>query len=198
MSRLDCVHVFRRVPPKCTRQARLTLGCCISVEHGDIAAEAHCLQRTLAAAAVPPIARWRSDAPPLPGGLLASDDLPYLAAGTGDVSWIGSGSVATATRGSHSSQLGRYQFQSPSSFMLAGSRTPRMIVASIRTAAAKPTPNCFNKSNDSVMKTEKTSTITIAALVTTPAVVLIPCSTASSVDMPWSTPSRMRLRMKTW
>ena len=62
----------------------------------------------------------------------------YLATGTGRASAIGSGSVATATRGSHSSQLGRYQFQSPSSFMLAGSKTPRMIVASIKTAAAKP------------------------------------------------------------
>jgi hypothetical protein len=34
------------------------------------------------------------------------------------------------------------------------------------------------------MKTENTRTITMAALVTTPAVVLIPCSTASSVDIP--------------
>ena len=40
--------------------------------------------------------------------------------------------------------------------MLAGSKTPRMIVASIKTAAAKPTPNCFSRSNDRVMKTEKT------------------------------------------
>src|SRR5512132_2370794 len=117
MSRLDCVRAFLRVPPKCSRQATLTLGCCtrrntVTSPRKPIAC------RALAAAAVAPIARSRSEAPPLPGGLLASDDLPYLAAGTGDVSWIGSGSVATATRGSHSSQLGRYQFQSPSSFML--------------------------------------------------------------------------------
>ena len=35
-------------------------------------------------------------------------------------------------------------------------------------------------------KTENTPTITIAALVTVPAVVEIPCWTASSVDMPRS------------
>src|SRR5436309_2378903 len=35
--------------------------------------------------------------------------------------------------------------------MLAGSKTPRMIVASINTATAKPTPNCFSRSNDRVM-----------------------------------------------
>ena len=73
-----------------------------------------------------------------------------------------------------------------------------MIVASIRTATANPTPNCFSRSKDRVMNTEKTKTMTSAALVTMAAVVLIPCSTASSVDMPWSTPSRMRLMMKTW
>ncbi len=30
--------------------------------------------------------------------------------------------------------------------MLAGSKTARMIVASIKTAAARPTPNCFSLS----------------------------------------------------
>jgi hypothetical protein len=42
-------------------------------------------------------------------------------------------------RGSHSSHRGRYQFHSPS-FIVAGSSTPRTIVASIRIAAARPTP----------------------------------------------------------
>ena len=82
--------------------------------------------------------------------------------------------------------------------MLAGSKTARMIVASIKIAAARPTPNCFSRSNDDVMNTEKTRTITTAALVTTPAVILIPCATASSVDMPRSNASRMRLMMNTW
>jgi len=36
--------------------------------------------------------------------------------------------------GSHSSHDGRYQFQSPRSFMVVGSRNARMIVASTSTA----------------------------------------------------------------
>ena len=73
-----------------------------------------------------------------------------------------------------------------------------MIVASIRTAAASPTPNCFSSIACSVAKIANTPTITNAALVTTPAVDLIPCATASSVDMPRSYASLMRPRMKTW
>jgi hypothetical protein len=38
--------------------------------------------------------------------------------------------------GSHSSHLGRYQFQSPRTFIDAGSRIARTTVASIRMAAA--------------------------------------------------------------
>ena len=41
---------------------------------------------------------------------------------------------------------GRYQFHSPSSFIAAGSRTPRMRVASSRTATASPTPICLMSS----------------------------------------------------
>jgi hypothetical protein len=59
-------------------------------------------------------------------------------------------------------------------------------------------PNCFSIRIESVPKTANTNTITIAALVTTPAVVLIPCATASSVDIPRSYASRTRLRMNTW
>ena len=56
-----------------------------------------------------------------------------------------------------------------------------MMVASISTAAARPTPNSFMSRIGSVAKIENTLTITTAALVTVPAVVLIPCSTASAV-----------------
>ena len=49
-----------------------------------------------------------------------------------------------------------------------------MIVASMRTATARPTPNCLKIIACSVPKIEKTATITIAALVTTPAVDLTP------------------------
>ena len=57
--------------------------------------------------------------------------------------------------------------------MLAGSRTPRMSVASSRTAKARPTPICLNIMNESVPKIANTPTMTTAALVTTPAVLLI-------------------------
>ena len=43
------------------------------------------------------------------------------------------------------------------------------MVASISTAAARPTPSCLNSSSDSVAKMLNTPTITAAALVTTPA-----------------------------
>ncbi len=52
--------------------------------------------------------------------------------------------------------------------------------------------------NESVAKIENTATITSAAALTTPAVDLIPWATASSVDSPRSTASRIRLRMNTW
>ena len=45
---------------------------------------------------------------------------------------------------------------------------------------------------------ENTVTITIAALVTVPAVEPIPRSIACSVGMPRSTSSLIRLRMNTW
>ena len=48
------------------------------------------------------------------------------------------------------------------------------MVASIRIAAASPTPNCLKISIWRVAKTAKTQTITTAALVTTPAVDLDP------------------------
>ena len=82
--------------------------------------------------------------------------------------------------------------------MLAGRSTARTIVASISTAAARPTPACLISSDESVPKIEKTPTMTRAALVTTPAVTVIPCRTASSDVIPESTPSRTRLRMNTW
>ena len=43
-------------------------------------------------------------------------------------------------------------------------------------AEARPTPICLNSIDDSVAKMANTATITIAALVTTPAVLLMPVS----------------------
>ena len=64
------------------------------------------------------------------------------------------------TRGSHCSGLGRYQFQSPRSFIVAGSSTPRMMVASIRMAEASPTPNSLKSTRLSVTKIPNTPTMT--------------------------------------
>jgi hypothetical protein len=99
---------------------------------------------------------------------------------------------------SHWRRFGRYQFQSPRSFIVAGSSTARTIVASTKMATARPTPSSFSISAPSEAKMLNTATITIAALVTTPAVDLIPCSTASSVVIPRSNASRIRLTMNTW
>jgi hypothetical protein len=71
-------------------------------------------------------------------------------------------------------------------------------VASISTATASLTPIILKSSALGVAKMPNTNTITTAALVTVPAVLLMPCATASSVLIPWSTPSRTRLRMDTW
>ena len=60
--------------------------------------------------------------------------------------------AAGATRAS----VGRYQFQSPSSFIVAGRSTPRTIVASIRIAAASPTPNCLKIRIEGSRRSEKT------------------------------------------
>ena len=57
------------------------------------------------------------------------------------------------------------------------------MVASMRTAAARPTPISFMSIRLSVAKIENTATITIAALVTTPAVLLDAVATASSVRL---------------
>ena len=91
-----------------------------------------------------------------------------------------------------------YQFHLPRSLIEAGSTTPRISVASISTAAARPTPNSCRSISESVAKIENTATITAAAAVTTPAEPRMPCSTAASLPMPRSQPSLMRLRMNTW
>ena len=60
----------------------------------------------------------------------------------------------------------------------------RTIVESIRIAAARPKPICLMSSDRRVTKIANTATITTAALVTVPAVRLIPVATASSVGIP--------------
>lgn len=59
-----------------------------------------------------------------------------------------------------------------------------MIVASIRTASASPTPSCFMSSVESPAKMPNTAIITAAAEVTVDAVLRMPRSTACSVGRP--------------
>jgi hypothetical protein len=63
----------------------------------------------------------------------------YAETGAGGASEAFDGS-AGSKRGSHYSHVGRYQFRSPSSFIVAGRSTARISVAN-RIAAASPTPN---------------------------------------------------------
>ena len=95
--------------------------------------------------------------------------------------------------------FGRYQFHSPSSFIVAGSSTPRMIVASIRTAAARPTPICLNSIVDSVAKIANTATI-IDRRARHDAGGRLDAvrDRVRRSRMPRSTASRIRLRMNTW
>ena len=83
--------------------------------------------------------------------------------------------------GSHSSQLGRYQFQRPSSFMLAGTRIVRMSVASSSTATARPKPICWNITRSPAAKPAKTATMISAAPVMMPAVAPTPSVTGQRV-----------------
>jgi len=82
----------------------------------------------------------------------------------------------------------QYQFHLPSSFIVAGSITPRTSVASSSTAVASPTPNCFMSMTGASRRCEH-PTITTAAALTTLAVDLMPWLTASGVDSPRSTAS---------
>jgi hypothetical protein len=88
--------------------------------------------------------------------------------------------------------------RSPSSFIVAGSSTARTIVASIRIATARPTPSCFIDWFEPVANAANVTTMTAAALVMTPAVLLMPSATACSVERPRSTSSRTLLRTNTW
>src|SRR6516165_1347868 len=100
--------------------------------------------------------------------------------------------------GSQDSQRGRYQLRSPRRDIDAGISTPRTTVASMRTAAARATPNILNSITDSVAKMENTATMITAALVTTPALPAIPPVIDSRVVHPRIRSSLIRDRMNTW
>jgi len=74
---------------------------------------------------------------------------------------------------------------------------PRITVASIRIAAAMPTPKILKSIRPKVPKIENTATMIAAALVTTPALRVMPPVIASRAEAPPSRNSLIRLRMKT-
>src|SRR5215213_7724515 len=90
-------------------------------------------------------------------------------------------SPSISSRGIQPSQLGRYQFQRPSSCIAAGTSTERTIVASISNATATPNPICWNITRSPCAKPRKTATMISAAPVMMCAVELIPHTTASLV-----------------
>src|SRR6516165_3938760 len=108
------------------------------------------------------------------------------------VGWLG-----LPPPGSHDSQRGRYQVRSPNRAIAAGISTPRTTVASISTAEAMATPNILNSISDRLAKIENTATMIAAALVTTPALPLMPPVTAFRADAPPILSSLIRLRMNT-
>ncbi len=75
----------------------------------------------------------------------------------------GIGTPSMLTLGSHSSQVGKYRLRSPRSFIVAGTRTDRTMVASSATATAGPKPICCNATSDAAAKPPKTATMMAAA-----------------------------------
>lgn len=74
----------------------------------------------------------------------------------------------------------------------------RTMKASIRTATARPKPICLTSIRCRNMKLTNTDTITTAALVITPAELVMPSNTAARVGTPCCTASRIRLTRNTW
>jgi hypothetical protein len=79
------------------------------------------------------LARSRRD----PEGQGGGADRQVARRGFSSSSW-----PSTWTSGSQASQEGKYQFQRPRIFIVAGTMTERMIVASMKSATATPKPIC--------------------------------------------------------
>ena len=76
--------------------------------------------------------------------------------------------------------------RSPSSFMLAGTRTQRTIVASTRRATATPKPICWNITRSPAAKPPKTAMMISAAPVISRAVEPTPKEMAAAVSPVWA------------
>src|SRR4051812_49891909 len=81
----------------------------------------------------------------------------------GDQAGAGTTSGSCSNFGSQCRPLGRYQLRVPRSFIVAGRRTARTIVASIRMAAARPTPSCFMSLLQALAEPANLTTLTPAA-----------------------------------
>jgi hypothetical protein len=77
---------------------------------------------------------------------------------------------------------GAHQFQSPISRIVAGTSSPRTIVASIRTARARPNPILLMITMSATMNAPKTTTMIAAAPVITVAVRSSPRATAAVAE----------------
>jgi len=77
---------------------------------------------------------------------------------------------------------GIHQLALPTSFMIAGTRTIRTIVASTRIAVAKPRPNILVRGSSSKTKPRKTEIMIRAADVITRPVLAIPWITEASLS----------------
>ena len=121
----------------------------------------------------------------------------YAEAGIGTASGaIGDSSGSTC--GSHSSQRGKYQFHVAEQLHRRGQKHRADDRGVEQDRSCEPDAELLEEQHRERAKIANTPTMTIAALVTTPAVDLMPCATASSVLAPRSNASRIRLMMKTW
>ena len=130
--------------------------------------------------------------PPRRGGRCrAGVWLGGLAGGTcAELRLLRRGQLELMPRKQRSAQDGRYQLCSPSNPITAGRSSPRTIVASMKIATARPTPSCLLETTEA-WRSSRTATITIAALVITPAEWVMPRRIASRVSRPRSYPSRI-------
>src|SRR3954468_12918718 len=105
---------------------------------------------------------------------------------------------STSTFGSHCSHVGRYQLRSPSSFIADGTRTDRTIVASKKTAIARPKPISCSAAIRPLANAPNPATMMTAPPVMIPPVVRRPYATASALSLVLSYSSRIRLSRNTW
>jgi enoyl-CoA hydratase/carnithine racemase len=98
---------------------------------------------------------------------------------------------------SRRSGAGDHQFHSPSSAISAGTSSARITNASIKTAAAVPSPSSLMKTTCEVANAPRATATMIAPAVTTRPVCCKPAATASRLASPRSWPSLIRVSRNT-